>query len=66
MGYGAQQVRDLAATIEATPCDAVVAGTPIDLSRVLQVGRPLTRARYELREREPGRLAEALHRALDA
>ncbi len=66
MGYGEQQVRDLAATIEATPCDAVVVGTPIDLTRVLRVGRPMTRARYELREREPGRLAEALHRALDA
>jgi predicted GTPase len=54
MGYGAAQVADLAATIEATPCEAVISGTPIDITRVLQVSKPMTRARYELREREPG------------
>jgi predicted GTPase len=64
MGYGAQQVADLAATIEATPCDAVVSGTPIDLSRVLTVSKPVVRARYDLREREPGRLAAAVRTAL--
>lgn len=60
MGYGEEQVRDLEATIEAVPCDAVVSGTPIDITRVLSVSKPLTRARYELREREPGRLEEAV------
>lgn len=60
MGYGEDQVGDLAATIAAVPCDAVVSGTPIDLTRVLRVDRPMTRARYELRERVPGQLKEAL------
>ncbi len=64
MGYGPEQVRDLEATIAAVPCDAVVAGTPIDLTRVLTVDRPLTRARYELRERTPGQLEAAVRRAL--
>lgn len=64
MGYGAAQVADLAATIEACPVDAVVSGTPIDITRVLTVGKPMTRARYELREREQGRLAELVRRAL--
>ena len=64
MGYGAQQVADLAATIEATPCDVVVSGTPIDLRRVLTVSKPVVRARYDLREREPGRLEAAVRRAL--
>lgn len=64
MGYGAQQVADLAATIEATPCDVVVSGTPIDLRRVLTVSKPLVRARYDLREQDPGRLEGALRKAL--
>jgi predicted GTPase len=50
MGYGDQQVRDLEATIRATPCDAVVSGTPIDLARLVDVGVPVHRATYELVE----------------
>ena len=65
MGYGAEQVRDLEATIEASGADAVVVGTPIDLSRVLTVSKPLTRARYELREQVPGLLEQAVRKALD-
>ena len=58
MGYGETQVAELQETIEATPCDVVVVGTPIDLTRVLKIGRPAVRARYELRERTPGLLEE--------
>ncbi|WP_404389611.1 cyclic 2,3-diphosphoglycerate synthase [Humibacillus xanthopallidus] len=68
MGYGAEQVADLEATIrravDAGVCDAVVAGTPIDLTRVLSVPVPLVRARYELREVVPGGLAAAVRATL--
>jgi predicted GTPase len=64
MGYGDAQVADLAATIEATPCDVVVSGTPIDLGRVLTVSKPVVRARYDLRERDPGRLEAAVRKAI--
>jgi predicted GTPase len=51
MGYGDEQLADLAATIRATPCDVVVTGTPIDLTRlVADLGHPVRHARYELRE----------------
>lgn len=50
MGYGPKQVAELEQTIEAVPCDVVVSGTPIDLRRVLKVGKPVLRARYELHE----------------
>ncbi|RMG58567.1 MAG: GTPase [Bacteroidetes bacterium] len=50
MGYGEQQLRDLEATIRATPCDAVVIGTPIDLQRVLNIRQPATRVFYDLQE----------------
>ncbi|MCS6902948.1 MAG: GTPase, partial [Candidatus Bipolaricaulota bacterium] len=50
MGYGEDQIRDLAKTIRHTPCDAVVIGTPIDLQRLIKFEVPATRVRYELQE----------------
>ena len=50
MGYGEQQTRDLEATINNTDCDAVVIGTPIDLSRVVNINKPNTRVNYDLQE----------------
>ncbi len=48
MGYGDEQVKDLEETINSTPCDVVVTGTPIDISRVLKVNKPIFRVRYDL------------------
>lgn len=50
MGYSDEQRRDLEETINATPCDVVVAGTPMDLARVVDCRHPLRRVTYELRE----------------
>ena len=50
MGYGEQQMRDLAATIEKTGCDSVVIATPIDLQRVVRITKPCTRVEYSLQE----------------
>jgi predicted GTPase len=54
MGYGPAQVRELQATINAVDCDAVVAGTQIDLARLLEIRQPIVRVRYELKERGNG------------
>jgi predicted GTPase len=51
MGYSDQQVADLEATIENADPDLVVAGTPHDLSRVVDVDVPIVRVRYDLREK---------------
>ncbi|HHB52555.1 MAG TPA: GTPase [Saprospiraceae bacterium] len=48
MGYSDQQLADLEATINATDCDAVVIGTPIDLSRIINIKNPHTRVYYDL------------------
>ncbi|PLX24922.1 GTPase [Candidatus Parcubacteria bacterium] len=57
MGYGAEQVADLKATIdamaEAGVIDAVVIGTPIDLSRVIEMPLPAARVTYRLEELDP-------------
>ncbi len=50
MGDGADQIKDLQETINATDCDVVVIGTPIDLTRVLEIEKPHTRVTYDLDE----------------
>jgi predicted GTPase len=49
MGYGDDMVADLEATINATPADVVVAGTPIDLGRLIKTDKPVVRVQYELK-----------------
>ena len=50
MGYGEEQMRELQETINATPCDVVVIGTPVDLRQVLNMDKPAVRVTYELQE----------------
>ncbi|HEX6862723.1 MAG TPA: cyclic 2,3-diphosphoglycerate synthase [Thermoanaerobaculia bacterium] len=64
MGYGDRQIRELEATIEATPADVVVEGTPIDLKRILKVSKPIANVSYELEELEPGVIAERVRKVL--
>ncbi|MGA7270263.1 MAG: cyclic 2,3-diphosphoglycerate synthase [Acidimicrobiia bacterium] len=47
MGYGQEQLAELAETINNVPCDAVVTGTPIDLGRLIEVRHPIRHAIYE-------------------
>ncbi|HOU42938.1 MAG TPA: cyclic 2,3-diphosphoglycerate synthase [Anaerolineaceae bacterium] len=50
MGYGEKQTRDLEKTIDQADVDMVISATPIDLTRVLKVRKPMQRVRYELQE----------------
>ena len=50
MGYGEKQMKELQQTIEAVPCDLVLAATPIDLTRIIKVNKPMLRVYYELEE----------------
>ncbi len=52
MGYGEQQLKDLEETINHADCDAVIIGTPIDLTRVISINKPTTRVNYDLNEVE--------------
>jgi len=62
MGYGEDQVAELEKTINKVPCDVVVTGTPIDIRRVLDVDKPIVRARYSYEEVEHGALEAAIKR----
>ena len=61
MGYGEEQMRDLAATIERADCDSVIIATPINLARVIKINKPATRVEYSLEEIGKPDLEEALN-----
>jgi len=50
MGYSAEQLQELEATINAADCDVVVAGTPVDLARLIHCRHPIRQVAYELEE----------------
>lgn len=64
MGYGHDQIQDLAETIRRTPCEAIVIATPVDLRRIVELPRPATRVRYELQEIGHPTLEEVLGKLL--
>jgi predicted GTPase len=64
LGYGEKQIAELKETIDRTPCDAVVIGTPIDLRRVMTIDKPTVRAKYELKVLGPVTLEEILEEFL--
>jgi predicted GTPase len=50
MGYGDEMTRDLEETINNSDVDLVISATPIDLTRIIKVNKPMQRVRYELQE----------------
>ncbi|MBI1748374.1 MAG: tetraacyldisaccharide 4'-kinase [Acidobacteria bacterium] len=62
MGYGAAQISDLEATINATPCDLVLVATPMDLRRVITIKHPTCRVTYKFEEIGKPTLEDALAR----
>ncbi len=60
VGYGEEQVRDLEATIRRVPCDLVIIATPVDLTRIIRIEKPMVRVRYELKEVSTPDLEEIL------
>ncbi|NLW43785.1 MAG: GTPase [Syntrophomonadaceae bacterium] len=64
MGYGKTQITELAETINRSPAELVIIGTPIDLRRVMKLDKPAVRVRYELEEIGTPRLAELLKKVI--
>ncbi|NTU75917.1 MAG: GTPase [Anaerolineaceae bacterium] len=50
MGYGDDMVKDLEKTINKADVDMIISATPIDLTRILKVNKPMQRVGYELQE----------------
>jgi predicted GTPase len=64
VGYSEHQIKELEESINATPCDLVLMGTPTDLRRYMHVDKPVIRVKYEYSEIEPGTLVGLLDEAL--
>lgn len=60
MGYGKTQVEELEKTINDSPAELVLIGTPIDLRRIMKVDKPALRVRYDLEEIGDKELAKIL------
>jgi predicted GTPase len=66
LGYSEAQLRDLRATLDSMPVEAIVSASPIDLARLVAPGKPVVRARYEFAETESPGLAGRLDAFLKA
>jgi predicted GTPase len=64
LGYSDKQIAELKETIDLTPCDVVVIGTPIDLRRVMTINKPTVRVKYELQVLGPISLEQVLEQFL--
>jgi predicted GTPase len=64
MGYGDEQIQDLARTINGVPCDLVVFATPVDLNRLIRIEKPTLRVRYEYKDHGSPCLEEVLLRKM--
>jgi predicted GTPase len=60
VGYSENQIAELEETINNTPCEVVLIGTPIDLRRVIKVNKPTVRVKYDLQVIGPVCLEELL------
>ena len=58
MGYSSAQVSELGETLQNSEADVVIDATPVDLSLLLKVDKPIVSVDYELQER--GRVLEDL------
>jgi predicted GTPase len=65
MGYGDRQVRELEAALNDAPADLVLSATPIDLTRVMRLNKPVVRVRYDLAENDPPALRRKIQHVLD-
>ena len=65
MGYGETQMRELKETLERCDADLVLVATPIDLGRLLELDKPVTRVRYELAQVSGRPLSEIVLAAVE-
>ena len=66
MGYSEQQIADLEGTINDVPCDLVLAATPIDLTQLIKIKKPVLRIRYEYEDNGAPSLETILKQKLNA
>jgi len=51
MGYSKEQIKDMEKTINRSPCDTVVVATPADITKLMNIRKPVVRVSYHLKEK---------------
>jgi predicted GTPase len=64
MGYGKTQIEELEQTINNSPAEVVIIGTPIDLRRIMSLQKPAVRVKYTLEELGTPQMAKLLEKVL--
>ncbi len=64
LGYYAEQLHDLEATINAVPADLVVSATPFSLGSLINIEKPFVQVAYEMSERGEPRLSDLVRQFL--
>ena len=64
-GVDLNRSSDLEEVINRAECDRVVIGTPIDLSRLVKIGKPAHRVHYALAEKGDVKLSAIVNKFLD-
>ncbi|MBM4054791.1 MAG: GTPase [Planctomycetes bacterium] len=64
MGYGRKQIEELRESINRTPCDTALIGTPIDLRKIIIIDKPTDRVRYRMQEIGESRLEKIIRKKL--
>lgn len=60
LGYSHAEIAELETTINRADCDLVLVATPIDLSRLMTLNKPVVRVTYEIEEVGRPNLADVL------
>jgi len=50
LGYSKRQLKDLERSVNNVPCDAVLLGTPANLSLVIEINKPVARVKFEAKD----------------
>lgn len=62
MGYGEKQIKELEESINNIDADLIISGTPIDITRVVNVNKPVLRTKYILQEIGEPELEQVLNK----
>jgi predicted GTPase len=63
-GFAPEQLADVRATLVATPSDAIIDATRVDLAALLRLDRPAARAAFALSPHDPDQLARLVRAAV--
>ena len=61
LGYGEKQMKELEQVINKAEADVIVLGTPSDISRYLNLNKPVVRVSYEIKDVEVPSLRDVLY-----